>query len=491
VLRRQEGSGLFIMRGFHIIAISCLVVLSLQDTLFEGDILVRGDTSSREDLLALLHDPSFLWPRGEVFYAFDALSEFTAAERGLVVATMRAIEDKTGCVQFREVSASGVVDLVLITARPGNGCWSHFGRQGGTQALILGHKSCFNPQMVTHQLLHTLGASHESSEHGQRVANKTQMVKPNLTTPNIMENSSTLTAYDSVKVVLSYNCSLKPDTLVNFVYDNVNTLQKTDMKYQQVIEEQATKIATLSRQLDSIEKSDPWVAVFSSPSPMLLQRGRQLARLAVLGKQWKVSHDFLASSYSLPGISSSVHLTVEGGGEAYGDSVPAIFFHPHHGMLVISAVNGQHNFHANVTQHRPNLGQWTSIEISQELVSGEFWLKISIGGREVFAVNNQLPTEFSSVKVFASDPWHLAQPGSIRNLTIQTKGLNAMHIMKERQSKKIKELKKEVNAVRLKGLEVSEKLQRDHFVDIEALKEELAKVLNLCRRWRDDFQRHC
>ena len=73
----------------------------------------------------------------QVFFAFDALSEFTASERGLVVATMRAIEDKTGCVQFRkvksslkkklslkvfrEVAASGVVDLVLITARPGNG----------------------------------------------------------------------------------------------------------------------------------------------------------------------------------------------------------------------------------------------------------------------------------------------------------------------------------------------------------------------------------
>ena len=27
-------------------------------------------------------------------------------------------------------------------------CWSHFGRQGGTQALILGNKSCFSPQMV-------------------------------------------------------------------------------------------------------------------------------------------------------------------------------------------------------------------------------------------------------------------------------------------------------------------------------------------------------
>ena len=36
------------------------------------------------------------------------------------------------------------------------------------------------------------------------------------------------------QVVLSYNCSLKPDTLVNFVYDNVNALQKADLKYQQV-----------------------------------------------------------------------------------------------------------------------------------------------------------------------------------------------------------------------------------------------------------------
>ena len=42
----------------------------------------------------------------------------------------------------------------------------------------------------------------------------------------------------------------------------------------------------------------------------------------------QVSHDFLPMSYNVPGISSSVHLTVEGGGEKYGDSVPAVFFHP-------------------------------------------------------------------------------------------------------------------------------------------------------------------
>ena len=48
--------------------------MDTQDTLFEGDILVRGDTSSREDLLALLQDHSFLWPRGEVMAAKDALT---------------------------------------------------------------------------------------------------------------------------------------------------------------------------------------------------------------------------------------------------------------------------------------------------------------------------------------------------------------------------------------------------------------------------------
>ena len=74
-----------------------------------------------------------------MFFAFDELSEFTVAEKGLVVSTMKVIEDKTGCVQFRkvqtspqdlekillkiyrEVAVNGVVDLVLITTRPGNG----------------------------------------------------------------------------------------------------------------------------------------------------------------------------------------------------------------------------------------------------------------------------------------------------------------------------------------------------------------------------------
>ena len=115
---------IFIKRRFQDFArnvkdVLCISTLSsniCQDTLFEGDILLREETSSREDLLLLLEDPSLLWPRAEVrrfrdqcfqirlqvFYAFDSLSQFTVEEKSLVAATMTAIEEKTGCVQFRQ-----------------------------------------------------------------------------------------------------------------------------------------------------------------------------------------------------------------------------------------------------------------------------------------------------------------------------------------------------------------------------------------------------
>ena len=38
----------------------------------------------------------------------------------------------------------------------------------------------------------------------------------------------------SFQVALAYNCTLRPNTLINFVYDNVHTLQKKDLLYQQV-----------------------------------------------------------------------------------------------------------------------------------------------------------------------------------------------------------------------------------------------------------------
>ena len=47
--------------------------------------------------------------------------------------------------------------------------------------------------------------------------------------------------------------------------------------------------------------------------------------------------------------------------------------------------------------------------------------RISIGGKEVYAVENSQPEEFKDVKVYASNSGHTAQPGSIRNLVIESR----------------------------------------------------------------------
>ena len=43
-------------------------------------------------------------------------------------------------------------------------------------------------------------------------------------------------------------------------------------------------------------------------------------------------------------------------------------------------------------------------------------------------MDNLGAVEFENVKVFAADPWHKAQPGSIRNLKINVKGMGTPHI---------------------------------------------------------------
>ena len=100
--------------------------------------------------------------------------------------------------------------------------------------------------------------------------------------------------------------------------------------------------------------------------------------------------------------------------------MPAIFFHQDLGMVVLSAINGIHNHHTDLTS--PKQGLWTRIVVSQELNMGRLMYTVSVGGKQVFAVENLLSKRFHGVKVFCSDPWHPAQPGLVRNITIEGRG---------------------------------------------------------------------
>ena len=90
-------------------------------------------------------------------------------------------------------------------------------------------------------------------------------------------------------------------------------------------------------------------------------------------------------------------------------------------MTIVAAISGNKNFVTNTMTDRPLVGEWTSLEISQEQAGGKFVYKIVIGGKMIFSVENKKPEEMNKVKVYASDPWYPAQHGSIKALLIQTK----------------------------------------------------------------------
>ena len=56
-----------------------------------------------------------------------------------------------------------------------------------------------------------------------------------------------------------------------------------------------------------------------------------------------------------------------GAGAAYGDRTPAIWVHSSRGFLVSSAVDGKYSF-AKYFKPLPTIGEWTTIEVGQELV---------------------------------------------------------------------------------------------------------------------------
>ena len=107
--------------------------------------------------------------------------------------------------------------------------------------------------------------------------------------------------------------------------------------------------------------------------------------------------------------------------ETYGDRTPAIFFHPSYGMHLRSAINGYPDYHKKLELIMP-VNQWSKIALSQTKLNGVVTFRLLVNGTEEWAMVNTQPKEFKSVKVYATNPWYEAQPGSIRAFTIQPRG---------------------------------------------------------------------
>ena len=168
--------------------------------------------------------------------------------------------------------------------------------------------------------------------------------------------------------------------------------------------------------VDGIETMENSISIcFKIP----LLHNTTVATLNSLAKEFTVSFEVYPTSlYS--NWTNVIHLTTGGNVENFGDRNPAVFFLPNKNNLhIASAIDNESNSIFD-TACIP-LKQWSSIEISQQLVNQSYTYCIRVNESIVYSVVNNIPLELSNVKVYAGDPWYAAQNGFIRNLIITSK----------------------------------------------------------------------
>ena len=175
-----------------------------------------------------------------------------------------------------------------------------------------------------------------------------------------------------------------------------------------------------------IPKDLPWTTLFSHPEQLALTKGNLLTTLSALPTEWKVDFMFKPTSVRrTSGYKSILHLTnkEERNTRSYGGRIPALWISSSGFLHVESASN---NTGTNVQtlprsswKASSQTGRWTQITITQEILSGKSWYRVFIDGVEKYKTENAQDGEFKNVLVYASNPWHSAQPGYIKNLSIK------------------------------------------------------------------------
>ena len=167
-----------------------------------------------------------------------------------------------------------------------------------------------------------------------------------------------------------------------------------------------------------------WTTAYSLEGEHQIVQNGLLTTLPHMTKEWKVTFDIKPTDFNVKGYANVLHMTIGGqgvgGGAKVGDRNPAIWFHKTRGVLVSSALDGK----ASVSKFFKNLplaGEWTTIEVSQSLVSSQYMFSITIGNKKVFTKPNTKPVKLCDVKVYSGSPWYPAQKGSLKNLKIETK----------------------------------------------------------------------
>ena len=156
--------------------------------------------------------------------------------------------------------------------------------------------------------------------------------------------------------------------------------------------------------------------MFKIADPLTLTKENLLTTLPILPSEWMVEFMFKPTNYDNPGWTSIFHMTIGGNGDNLGDRNPEVFVNPGRGLVVANSLNDNADDWIDIPA--PPIDEWTKIRMSQEIENGNTKVKLFINDKEMFSAVNSKPISFENVKVYASGTWEPAQPGSIKNLSI-------------------------------------------------------------------------
>nr|XP_047143143.1 uncharacterized protein LOC105848477 isoform X3 [Hydra vulgaris] len=173
---------------------------------------------------------------------------------------------------------------------------------------------------------------------------------------------------------------------------------------------------------------------FNFTGPILLQSTNLLYTFINFYEEYVVSFEINPISIYRSLYGNVIHLTANGDYINYGDRNPAVFFCPvvpQQGLFSVStSINGSvQNFY---TKSLP-LNQWSLVEILQEFVDSNFVYSISINKTKIYSSVNNQTIQLSNVKLYASNPWHNAQNGYIRNLYVFTSKTDPLTVIPSTQ----------------------------------------------------------
>ena len=148
-----------------------------------------------------------------------------------------------------------------------------------------------------------------------------------------------------------------------------------------------------------------------------IEKGKLVQEFQNWGLLYKVEFEIMVT-HPGSGWTNVFHFTADGDYFNDGDRIPSLLINSDRYFHFSSSVNGNPNYQQNAVFV---LGKKYQMIIRQFKSNATYWYEIIIDGVSKLKIKNNQAKRFSSVKMYASDPWHnsfTSDLGSISHIRV-------------------------------------------------------------------------